>query len=275
MATKLAPGTFFGQTQRTLEVAGLTFAESVYPANIHIPLHVHEEAFFYLVIEGVYDEACGRETRSGGPSSLVFHPAGEPHANRWHDSGGRVFHIEISRARADAIREHGPCLDRPADFRGGVAPWLAGRLYREYRRPDGASTLAMEGLVLEILAEAARRPVAVAERASPRPGSAGCARAAPRSICGEIVARRDRRGRRCPPRAPRPRLPPASRLHPGRLLRRLRVEFACRRLASTDIPLVEIALMAGFPDQSHFTKTFRHQMRMTPGEFRRHFRALG
>ena len=52
------------------------------------------------------------------------------------------------------------------------------------------------------------------------------------------------------------------------------VDFACRQLATSDIPMVQVALSAGFPDQSHFTKTFRRQMRVTPGEFRRHFRAL-
>ena len=83
MATKLAPGQFYGQTRRSLEVAGLTFAESVYTANLDIPLHAHDNAFLYFVIEGEYEETCGRETRSGGPSALVFHPAGEPHANRW------------------------------------------------------------------------------------------------------------------------------------------------------------------------------------------------
>ncbi|MHC5538136.1 helix-turn-helix domain-containing protein, partial [Singulisphaera rosea] len=60
---------------------------------------------------------------------------------------------------------------------------------------------------------------------------------------------------------------------PGEYLRRLRVEFACQKLATTSTPLIEIALAAGFSDQSHFTRTFRLQMRMTPGEFRRHFRA--
>ena len=38
--------------------------------------------------------------------------------------------------------------------------------------------------------------------------------------------------------------------------------------------MVQVVLAAGFADQSHFTKTFRRRMRMTPGEFRRHSRAL-
>jgi AraC family transcriptional regulator len=273
MATKLSPGKFFGRTQRSLEVAGLTFAESVYAANLSIPLHAHANAFLYFVIEGMYDETCGRETRSGGPSTLVFHPAEEPHANRWHETGGRVFHIDISRVRADAIREHGPSLDRPADFRAGVAPWLAGRLYREYCRPDGASSLAMEGLVLEIMAEVSRHRVPDAERTPPTWLRRACEilhdRFAEKLSLGEIatavgvhpvhLARVFRRQHGCTP---------------GDYIRTLRVEFACQQLATSDNPLVEIALSAGFPDQSSFTKTFRHQMGMTPGEYRRHFRAL-
>jgi hypothetical protein len=45
MATKLTPGTFFGETQTRLEVAGFTFAESCYRANVDIPMHAHENAF--------------------------------------------------------------------------------------------------------------------------------------------------------------------------------------------------------------------------------------
>jgi AraC family transcriptional regulator len=37
----------------------------------------------------------------------------------------------------------------------------------------------------------------------------------------------------------------------------------------TDVPLAEIALAAGFADQSHFTKTFRRSRGLTPGEYRR------
>jgi len=58
----------------------------------------------------------------------------------------------------------------------------------------------------------------------------------------------------------------------GDYLRRLRVEFACRHMAAGDTPLVGIALAAGFADQSHFTKTFKSLVGMTPAEFQRQFR---
>jgi AraC family transcriptional regulator len=60
---------------------------------------------------------------------------------------------------------------------------------------------------------------------------------------------------------------------PGDYVRKLRVESACRRLATSDAPLIEVALSAGFSDQSHFRRAFRRQVRMMPGEFRRNFRS--
>jgi AraC family transcriptional regulator len=40
-------------------------------------------------------------------------------------------------------------------------------------------------------------------------------------------------------------------------------------MASSDAPLVEIALSAGFSDQSHFCKSFRFHTGMTPSQFRK------
>jgi AraC family transcriptional regulator len=51
------------------------------------------------------------------------------------------------------------------------------------------------------------------------------------------------------------------------------VEYACRQLSTSALPLAEIALAAGFTDQSHLTRVFRRQTRMTPSEFRRASRA--
>ena len=54
---------------------------------------------------------------------------------------------------------------------------------------------------------------------------------------------------------------------------RARVEYACKRLAESDLPLAELAAAAGFTDQSHFTKVFRLRMGLTPAVFRaRHLR---
>ncbi|MGI9075780.1 MAG: helix-turn-helix transcriptional regulator [Gemmatimonadaceae bacterium] len=54
----------------------------------------------------------------------------------------------------------------------------------------------------------------------------------------------------------------------GQQLRRLRIEKSSRDLLETDRPLGEIALNAGFADQSHFCNVFRREMNTTPGRYR-------
>jgi AraC family transcriptional regulator len=54
-------------------------------------------------------------------------------------------------------------------------------------------------------------------------------------------------------------------------VRALRVDFACRELARRDQPLAEIALAAGFADQSHLARCLRKRTGMTPAAFRRRF----
>jgi AraC-like DNA-binding protein len=61
------------------------------------------------------------------------------------------------------------------------------------------------------------------------------------------------------------------RLSPMEYVLSLRVQEAQRLLATTDAPLAEIALAAGFCDQSHFTKRFRHVTGMTPLGYRRRY----
>jgi len=51
-------------------------------------------------------------------------------------------------------------------------------------------------------------------------------------------------------------------------LRRARVEFAKYMLLDSDHSIAEIALEAGFADQSHFTRQFREVEQTTPRRFR-------
>jgi AraC family transcriptional regulator len=264
---RLGPGSYYGETERHWSVGGFFLAESVYAPGYRIPAHAHESPFFYLVLEGSSTETSARRTATCAPSTLIFHPAGEAHANHWHEAGGRCLHIEVPAARVAQVEQHAPFLAGAVEFHGGRAPWLARRVYDETHANDAAAPLAMEGLILELLAEVARHPQRVGDRRAPR---------WLRAVDDLLHARFDES-------LSLNEIAAAAGVHPAHLarvfrhqhgctigdyVRRLRIESACRQLAGTDRPLIEIALDAGFVDQSHFTRTFRQQMRTTPGEFR-------
>jgi AraC family transcriptional regulator len=47
-----------------------------------------------------------------------------------------------------------------------------------------------------------------------------------------------------------------------------RIEVARRLLKETDMPLTQVALEVGFPNQSHFTQAFKHRLGITPLVYR-------
>jgi AraC family transcriptional regulator len=54
----------------------------------------------------------------------------------------------------------------------------------------------------------------------------------------------------------------------GDYIRRLRVEHARRALVGTRRPIAEIALEAGFSDQSHLTRLMKRSLGITPAALR-------
>jgi AraC family transcriptional regulator len=135
-----------------------------------------------------------------------------------------------------------------------------------------ALPLAMEGLVLELLAETARSKDGVKKRRSPN----------------WLAQVRELLHDRFPERLILDEIAGAVGVHPvhlcrvfrqqyrctvGDYVRKLRLDFASRQLATSSASLAEIAFAAGFSDQSHFTKAFRRASGMTPVEWRCHFRS--
>jgi AraC family transcriptional regulator len=55
---------------------------------------------------------------------------------------------------------------------------------------------------------------------------------------------------------------------PHQFVLRKRIEAAQRLLKETDIPLSQVALSVGFPNQSHFTQAFKHRVGCTPHIYR-------
>lgn len=267
MAAILPAGSFLGQLQRKVDAEGFSFREVVDRSEEEIPRHTHEEAHFIFVVQGTYitsardvDPVCSSRT-------LLFNPAGTTHRDRFQTRGGRFLAISVAPERLRLVEEQVSLIDHPVGFSRGRMSWLASRLYQELRAMDGLSPLVMEGIALELLGQTARREMRPGRRPpawlrtardlihdgfpSP-PGVAEIARAA--GVHPVHLARtfREHHG-----------------MTIGEYVRKLRIEHACRQIATTDAPLSEIALAAGFCDQSHFSRTFKRVIGTTPAEYRR------
>ncbi len=241
--------------------------ETVYAPTVELPMHSHESTYFCFVLEGSFTEIYGRRSRSCRRSTLVFHPSGETHSDYFH-TGARCFNIQINAEWLERVGQHSSLINTPADFYDERLSSLAAQVYREFREDDDFSTLAIEGLMLEMLAEASRCSVRQSE---PRP---------PRWLRQVRDILDERFGESLTLVA----LSETVGVHPvhlarefrrfyhstaGEYVRRRRIEAACRAISTTDAPLAEIALATGFFDQSHFGKIFKQVMRLSPSAYRK------
>jgi AraC family transcriptional regulator len=258
---------------KSREIADLSMTECIYSPGLRMPKHSHELAYFSLVLLGNFTETFGSGQVSGKPAVLIAHPPEHAHAVAFHSHEVRIFRTEIKSRWLERLRDSSIDFKSSSCFDGGLPVGLALRLYREFRAEDKYSTLAIEGLLLEMLAEVSRR-----REQSSRTRHAPLWLQRAREILHETALRV-------------PALTEVARevgVHPvhlahefrkfygesvGEYARRLRLEAACRQISRTNLSLSEIAADAGFYDQSHFSNTFKRHTGMTPAEFRSAVRA--
>jgi AraC family transcriptional regulator len=257
----------FGKQLKSLEAGGFIFTETYHPPGFGLSRHRHECANFNFTVSGHFRETTRGRSEECGPSSLVIKPAGEAHSNRYGPSGAHCLIVEITPARLGTLAPHRRVFDAPASLRRGPVIALAARMYAELRAGGCASELVLEGLTLELLGHLARRRAKASSSIVPRwlreaqellhesfaerLGLSTLAESA--GIDPSHFARAFRRWFGC---------------SVGEYVRRLRLQYAAEQLAASKRPLAEVALAAGFYDQSHFTNAFKLHMGLTPAEYR-------
>ncbi len=265
MELELQRGQFYGRVSRSREVAAVTLTETRYASGSKLPQHSHERAYFCFVLQGRFAEVYGNKSRACQPATLIFHPSGEAH---WDHFQTEVHCLNI---QPDSHFEHQALrLAQPADFHGGALAHLATKLYREFREMDEVSALAIEGLTLEIIAEATRsfkRETGTTRTWLKRAQELLHAHFAERLTLSYVAATVG-----VHPTHLAREFHKHHNLTIGEYVRQLRIEFACHELSSSVKPISEIALAAGFFDQSHFARTFKLLTGLSPSAYRKTFK---
>ena len=254
-----------GIQDRSAEFNGFAVTETVRQPGLVLPRHYHPTTNLGLVLRGAFVETVGGCPCQVSPGSLVLQPAGAMHTNRYDHIETRCLIVEIQPQRLEMI--HSDVLERAAHLRSTAIRSLTQRLHGELRLRDEASSVAIEAIILELLAQAMRQGsshLPATESRSLRDardfiharfghplGLSEIAEAA--GVHPSHLAKMFRRHYRC---------------SVGEYIRRLRLEYAAQELSRSDKTLSEIALSAGFYDQSHFTHVFKLHFSLTPSAYR-------
>jgi len=264
-AEPLKPGQFYVDVLHKYDGYGLLLSESRHHGARKLPKHSHELASFHLLLAGDYRESKGARTIELNPFTTIFDPGRIPHSDEIGPSGLHIFTVELQEQWLDRLREYGATPNSSVGQPGSELSWLAARLYREYHQRRCCSALAIEGLVMEMLALVGnsqvleKRPPAWLPRVVELLQTNFHQNLTLKYVASEIG------------------------VHPvhlskifrqfchqgiGDYLHELRVKFVCEQLAIPDINLASVATAAGFSDQSHLTRVFKQFTGMTPGAFR-------
>jgi AraC family transcriptional regulator len=249
-------------------LAGLRCAEARYPAGLRLPLHVHAKPSITVVAAGALVELDGERLHPTpcAAGAVVVRPAGAPHGNAVGAGGVVNVELELEPALLDGT---GRALARPLVLpRAGVGA-TAARLRLALRGRERAAGLLAEGLALELLALLLPAGPALP---GPAPWLARVHDRIRDEFRSDLTVTALARAVNVHPvylaRAFRARFG----VSPSELVRALRVEWAAAELAAGERPIGEIALAAGYHDQSHLTRAFRAAKGAPPGAFRRRAR---
>lgn len=233
-----------------------------------VATHRHDDAHFVLVLSGVYLSSARHAPRRASAPTLVFNPAGTTHRDRFLDGTGSFLTVSLDPAVLpgapawQAAHEQASILSAPA----GVA--AAFRIAREIGQ--GGDGALMESLGWELLASLHKGAAHATEPPRALPAWAHLAYDAVMDMAADKhlriadlaavfgvhpvhLARVFRQAWGC---------------SPGDLLRWRRLEQAGALLRRPGLAMAEVALSAGFADQSHMNRAFQSQCGMTPTRYR-------
>ena len=262
--------------RRTADVTRgrVRLVEHTWPADVRtVGEHRHTAHICFLAHGGI-EERRGMSTVWRVAPSVRVSPPGDAHACCYGNVGGQCLVIEplAMLGQDDTV----PAPREPTIVQDERIVELAARAYHEMRTdaPHSVSGLVIESIALELLAQSARWERRRADRCPPVwLGQLQEYLTADLGVVPDLATLAIVAG------VHRVHVARAFRDHlgctVGDYVRRARVRRACELLTATSVPLTDVAMRAGFFDQSHMTRVVKRFLGLTPAALRRDYRRVG
>ena len=261
----LYKGEFFGQTNKTLHFDGLIITDTEY-THSYVDWHYHENAYFTFLIEGNVVEGNKKEIYECSAGTLLYHQWEDPHYNIKPDGFTRGFHIEIPQKWFENLNIPKNQLEGSFNIKNPEVKLLMYKIFKESKIDDISSELSTHQLLLNIFSQlltqkskVEKKPVWVKQIDE---------------LLHESYTEK----------FSLTELSQTLDIHPihlsrdfqkyfncnlGDYIRKLKINHSLSFLTGNEKSLTEIALDCGFADQSHFIRSFKENIGMTPLKYRK------
>lgn len=265
---QLQTGEFFGQTNVTNYLDGLTLTDTVYTHDT-VDWHYHENAYFTFILQGNVIEGNKKEVYNCSPGSLLFHNWDESHYNIKPPGFTRGFHLEIEQQWFDKLDLTDGVLQGSSTISNTETKFLMYKIFRASKMDDSTSELSIQVLLMEILSKLANNNAMLPGK---RPKWVSNIDEVLREQLSETITLDYLSG--------------ILGIHPvhlsrdfskyfhcnlGEYIRRLKVEKAMSLMALQKHSFTAIAHQCGFSDQSHFIRCFREMNGLSPSAHQKLF----
>jgi len=227
--------------------------------------HYHENPYFMYVLEGNVGDINKQQKRNCTSGSLIFHNWQEPHYNTMESKVARGFHIEFERKWFQDKKIDIDLWEGTQIISNPKIHHLLAKLYAEFRFQDNLSELSIELLLFQIcesidtsqnidnthippwvnslkeILHADHQDLSLknlSDQLGVHPGH--ISRAIPKYLSATL----------------------------GDYIRQQKIKKAIEMMHRSNLSFQDITYGCGFADQSHFIRTFKTYIGMTPKEYR-------
>lgn len=238
-----------------------------YSAGSTMAPHYHEAASLIVVVSGCYRETIQSSENEHDAGQMLFYPAFATHSQRFGTAGARKIIFTPRTSSLQYLQEQGISIDHARHVAARGMQQLAARTLAELAHQDVFAPMALDGILLELVATFARG--AAEDRHGTAPSWVRAVRDWAHETADENLSIDDVAAEvaKHPVHVAR-----EFRRHYGTTIgayrRQVRVERSAAMLTANTADLTDIALSCGFASHAHLCRSFKAAYGITPSEFR-------